>query len=515
MDLRSTIHKCFFLALILPIFTFAQVNFEAGSEEESTLRDFQLLHLIPSNYSFTVRPTIYPLVDSSIWDKGYFVPMQSFKKIFNNKIISIKALPISSRSQLNSHSSWGRNNCGFLYLKGFQQIINTGIEVNSKIIDLRFAPDVLYTGDKSFQNKINILGGQSMLRLKAGNLLGLTAGIQQLWWGPAVFNSLMMSNNAPGFPHVAFHTLKPLSLPIGTIEFQLIGGNLKNKTAWPMENFGSLSIDQILPNNVATKRYFSGFNFAFQPIFMSGFALGINRMFQYYENERALQGNYIQTYFPVLTYLFKNKTGGTGGLYEDAKRRDQLINVFARYLFKEHHLEVYGEFGWNDHKYNLRDLASNPDHAAAYNIGLRKVIPIKTKIFYTLEAEVTQMAPTNSDIARGSGNWYVHGGVREGYTHFGQIIGGGVAPGDNTATFRVSRTTDKFKQSILIERYQHDPQFHQVKWTDWCIGFQHMQHLNSFTVAAGLDAVRRKNFNYQPSTAINFQPSLKLMYNWR
>jgi Capsule assembly protein Wzi len=515
MDLRSTIHKCFFLTLILPVFTFAQVNFEAGSEEESILRDFQLLQLIPSTYSFTVRPIIYPLGDSSIWDKGYFVPVRYFKNIFKSKIFSLKALPISSKSKFNTHSSWGRNDGGFLYTKRYQQILCTGLELNSKIFDLRIAPDVFYTADNNFQKKFNLHGGQSIVRLKAGNILGLTAGTQQFWWGPAVFNSLMMSNNAPGFPHVTFHTLKPLSLPIGIIEFQLVGGHLKNKSNWPMENFGSLSIDQVLPNNVATKRYFSGFNFAFQPVFMHGFTIGINRMFQYYLNDQSRQGNFIQTYIPVLTSVFKNKAGGNNGLDEDARNRDQLLNIFARYLFKEYHLEVYGEFGWNDHKYNMRDLASNPDHAAAYNIGLRKVIPIKPKLFYTLDAEVTQMAPTNSDIARGSGNWYVHSGVREGYTHFGQIIGGGVAPGDNTATFRMSRTTDKYKQSFLIERYQHDPQFHTVKWTDWCIGFRHMQHLNSFTVAAGLDVVPRKNFNYQPGTAINFQPSLKLIYNWR
>ena len=515
MGLRLIIYKCFLISLILPVFTFAQVNFEAGSEEESTLRDFQLLHLFPSSYSFTVRPVIYPLVDSSIWDRGYFIPVRYFKNIFKSKIVSIKALPISSKSKFNTHSSWGRNDGGFLYTKGYQQILSSGLEFNSKIFDLRIAPDVMYATEEKIQNKFNLLGGQSMVRLKAGNVLGLTAGTQQLWWGPAVFNSLMMSNNAPGFPHLALHTIKPLQLPIGTMEFQLIGGQLKNKSAWPMENLGSMSIDQVLPSNVAAKRYFSGFNFAFQPVFMPGFAIGINRMFQYYVPDRNKMGNFIQTYIPVLTSVFKNKAGGNNGLDEDARNRDQLVNIFARYLFKEQHLEVYGEFGWNDHKYNLRDLASNPDHAAAYNIGLRKVIPVKPKQFYTLEAEVTQMAPTNSDIARGSGNWYVHGGVSEGYTHFGQIIGGGVAPGDNTATFRVSRTTDKFKQSILIERYQHNPQFNSIKWTDWCIVLRHMQHVQSITVAAGLDIVSRKNFNHQTGKAINLQPSLKLMYNWR
>jgi len=159
-------------------------------------------------------------------------------------------------------------------------------------------------------------------------------------------------------------------------------------------------------------------------------------------------------------------------------------------------------------------LASNPDHAAAYNIGLRKVIPVKPKLFYTIETEITQMAPTNSDIARGSGNWYVHSGVSEGYTHLGQIIGGGVAPGDNTATLRVSRTAEKSKQSILIERYQHDPQFNAIKWTDWCLALRHQQYWKAMTISAGIDLVRRINYQHAEGNAFNLQPSLKLLYNW-
>lgn len=514
MVFRIIINRCLLLFLALPFFTFAQVNFEAGSDEESALRDLQLLQQIPPHYSFTVRPLFFTLTDSTVWDKGYYILVKPFKKVVDSKYISIRSLPLSYRIQWNTHSLWGRNNGSFINSNGFQQILNTGFEINSDLLDIRIAPDVLFVNDPSIAKKTRVLGGQSMVRLKAGKLLAVTAGTQQLWWGPAVFNSLMMSNNAPGFPHLSLHTYKPLQLPIGTMEFQLIGGQLQNRLNWPMENFNGQSIESTLPGNADKKRYFSGFNFAFQPVFMPGFSVGINRMFQYYLSDRDRMGNDVQTYIPVLTSIFKNKAGGNNGLDEDARNRDQLINIFGRYLFKEHHMEVYGEFGWNDHKYNLRDLASNPDHAAAYNIGLRKVLPILNNLFYTIETEITQMAPTNSDIARGSGNWYVHGGVREGYTHMGQIIGGGLAPGDNTATLRVSRTTEKSKQSVLIERYQHDPQFHAIKWTDWCLALRHQQYWKSLTVSAGMDFVRRINYQHTEANVFNLQPALKLMYNW-
>lgn len=511
MAFRITINKCLLLFFILPFFTFSQVNFEAGSDEEYALRDLQLLQQIPPHYSFTVRPLFFTLTDSTVWDKGYFIPIKPFKKVVDSKYISVKALPLSYRMQWNTHSVWGRNNGSFINSKGFQQIMQAGFEVNSDLLDIRVAPDLLFVNDTSIIKKTHVFGGQSMVRLKAGRLLAITAGTQQLWWGPAVFNSLMMSNNAPGFPHLSLHTYKPLQLPMGTIEFQLNGGHLQNRLNWPMENFSGQRVERILPGNIDKKRYFSGLNFAFQPIFMPGFTVGINRVFQFYLYEKENQGNILQKYLPVLTSLFKNKIGNGGN---EIQNRDQLINIFARYIFKEHHLEVYGEFGWNDHKYNLRDLASNPDHAAAYNIGVRKIFPVKDKLFYTIEMEITQMAPTNSDIARSSGNWYEHSRVREGYTHMGQIIGGGVTLGDNTATFRVSRTTDKSKQSILIERYQHDPQFNAIKWTDWCLAVRHQQYWKTMTVSAGMDFVRRINYQHAEGNAFNLQPSLKILYNW-
>jgi hypothetical protein len=108
----------------------------------------------------------------------------------------------------------------------------------------------------------------------------------------------------------------------------------------------------------------------------------------------------------------------------------------------------------------------------------------------------------------------VHGGVREGYTHQGQIIGGGVAPGDNTATLSFSRTAQSSKQSITIERYQHDPQFNAVKWTDWSIGFKHMQHLGSFTLMGNLNLIKSRQFMFSNQNIFHVHPALKILYHW-
>ncbi|WP_404877454.1 capsule assembly Wzi family protein, partial [Klebsiella pneumoniae] len=65
----------------------------------------------------------------------------------------------------------------------------------------------------------------------------LSVGIssENLWWGPGIYNSLLMSNNAPGFWHLTFNSRKPLKTPIGDFEWQLIGGKLVEDTSALLE----------------------------------------------------------------------------------------------------------------------------------------------------------------------------------------------------------------------------------------------------------------------------------------
>ena len=48
-----------------------------------------------------------------------------------------------------------------------------------------------------------------------------------MWWGPGTRNSLIMSNNAPGFLHFTLNTKKPIETFIGSFEGQIISGKLE------------------------------------------------------------------------------------------------------------------------------------------------------------------------------------------------------------------------------------------------------------------------------------------------
>ena len=84
-------------------------------------------------------------------------------------------------------------------------------------------------GEKSISKT---LIGQSSIRL---NFKGLSLGVsnENIWWGPSIRNSIMMSNHARGFKHITFNTTKPLKTKIGNFEWQVISGRLESSGYLP------------------------------------------------------------------------------------------------------------------------------------------------------------------------------------------------------------------------------------------------------------------------------------------
>ncbi len=107
--------------------------------------------------------------------------------------------------------------------------------------------------------------GQSFVRADA---FGLAAGLstENLWWGPGVRNSLLMSNSAAGFPHFFLGTARPADIWIGRLEAQLLWGHLAESRWFDFD-----------PSN--DTRLFEGFTLGFEPAIAPGLFLGYARVF--------------------------------------------------------------------------------------------------------------------------------------------------------------------------------------------------------------------------------------------
>jgi len=76
-------------------------------------------------------------------------------------------------------------------------------------------------------------GDNSIRRIDLGQTTALVAAKslefgfanENEWWGPGIRNAIVLSNNAPGFPHLFVRTARPLNTKLGGIEFRwLVGG---------------------------------------------------------------------------------------------------------------------------------------------------------------------------------------------------------------------------------------------------------------------------------------------------
>ena len=296
----------------------------------------------------------------------------------------------------------------------------------------RFGPDPLWTLD----------AGQSEIRVATR---GLTVGFgtKNLWWGPAIENPIIMSNNAPGFPHAFLGTSRPLGIGIGDLEFRWIWGRLRGSD-WFAPEFD--------PTAGAESRFITGIVAAYAPSFLPGLSLGATRVFYSWVGDGVPVGDYLA----VLQGLRK-KTQVTPDNPDGDDEHDQLLSLFGRWVLPESGFEVYWEWARTDHSWDIRDFLMEPEYSQAYTLGLQKSLPVAVDNTLALRVELTHLAMNTTAYLRG-GNpiYYYHFPVSPGYTQRGQIIGAGIGPGGNAQSIGTDLYTSWGRVGTWLERQVHD-----------------------------------------------------------
>jgi len=201
--------------------------------------------------------------------------------------------------------------------------------------------------------------------------------------------------------------------------------------------------------------------------------LGFTRSFQIYSKD---MGHHLYDYLPVFGSVEKVAVGNAT---TDARRQDQLLSLFMRWLWPKAHGEIYVEFGREDHAWNMRDFFLEPNHSAAYIIGINKLFAIKRRKgeYIQVNAEITNLASNSTTINRDKvlygqgkrvvvGYWYTHSQVRHGYTHDGQVLGAGIGPGSNSQWVKVSWVKGLKTLGFEFERYVHNNDYFVSKIKD-------------------------------------------------
>lgn len=524
------------------LFLMAQVSVVAQSLPvgttllEETVRRLQVTGRSNNTQSQMIRPLvaaspeqfdslIFPQVDTAF-------SRQQAMRLSWGKNGSITVLPAQLRQQYNSSFAYGWNDGAMVPAKGYQAFASAGLFLRKGILSIQLQPEAVLAANPAFplfpqsysdsvwynfyiiQDRVDapqrmgdgvyrkLLAGQSSVRL---NFKKLSFGIssENLWWGPGVRNSLLMTNNAPGFPHLTFNTTAPVQTRIGTFEWQVIAGRLKGSGVLPQDTSRRINDSALFTPKLNDHRYINAFVLNWQPKWIKGLYLGFSRAFYQYESQipKNLNG-----YFPVLGAWL----GNSAGTENQSGGRDQLLSFSFRLVLPESKAELYGEYGRNDRSLNFRDILLEPEHSRAYVLGLRKYFVNAKGREKALFFEATQLQKTSSIIIREQESWYTHYQVRHGYTHLGQVLGAGIGPGgSNSQTLGMSWYKGVNRTEFSLERVvrNNDLFFAAFSgsrefmrhWADLSLNGSKQWTRGRYLFSADASLVRALNYQYKQS----------------
>ena len=443
-------------------------------------------------------------------------------------------LPLYSSLRSDSRRPYTSGEYGNIPARGIQSFFSTGIKANFSILHVQIQPEWVVAENRVFEgfpdtfssdvissrflywnvgdsperfgnssyNRFFLGQSSVSLRYKA---FELGAGTRNFWWGPGQWNSLIFSNNAPGFPNISLNTTKPANTFLGAFEGQVLIGRLESSGQVPTQK-DELNTNFFSPLN-KDWRYLNGLMLSYTPKWVPTLSFGYTRTYQYYNAERPKD---LKGWLPILEPMAKEKlfTNGTSAIYDD-RRQSQQISVFGRYRIAKTKAEVYFQFGRRDHAFNWREFFLNPEHARAYQFGFLKIarLPASKKLLQ-IRGEITHQQESVNRYLRydlgGGITWHTHSQVR-GFTNYGQPMGVGIGTGSNVQTLEISLVEDWKKLGILFERLENHQDFYyrafgqqseRKPWIDWSTALLWNSSWKNLFFTAKVQGVYARNYQW-------------------
>jgi hypothetical protein len=533
---------------------------------EDALRRAQLLGQIDSSISFTSRP-LFPAASmklNNVFDPYNTLENERWTKSdgifrFAKERGIIQLLPFTWLQQFNTHHPYSLNDGAMIPARGYQTMISGGLYAKYGPLSIQLRPEYVYAANRNFQgfykeqsdqvwaefyllNNIidlpekfgesaykKLFWGQSSLRLSFG-AVSLGISNENLWWGPGVRNSLIMSNSAPGFKHITLNTVKPIRTWIGSFEGQIICGRLEDSGFTPPDTNRTYNGFKLYVPKRTDWRYLNGMVISYQPKWIPGLFLGATRTFITYYKD---MGRTFKDFLPIVTPMTKEANYGEK---ESPFPNDQRASFFLRWLWLRANAEIYTEYMREDHALNFRQIITFIEHTHAFVFGFRKLIPLKTdkNQYLQVNLELTKIEQTTTNPEAPSKYLYVHyAGISQGYTNRGQMLGAGIGPGSNMQSLSISMVQGLKTIGIEFERIVQNNDFHNAVirdpraiWVDLGLSTFGEWNYKNLLFSAKMEFIKSLNYqNYYHSkpndpsqfwspSVFNFQTQIGVSYRF-
>lgn len=523
-----------------------------GSYTEELSRREQVAGNSDNKSSFVIRPlvssdsdsTLQQLIASSKYIKFNFMGMPS----------GLRILPVNWLNEYNVNRPYGYNNSSLYPNKGYQSMLSGGFILKAGILNVQIKPEFVYAQNKSFSTfadaqahnnspalmnayfaQINgmdaperfgtsslkhVYPGQSKITLAYKSI---EAGVstENLWWGPGIRNSIIMSNSAPGFFHWTFNSTKPVNTIIGSFEWQIIGGNLKQSGFAPDDVSKLIYGSNLYSPKPKVSRYISAYSVNWQPKWLKGLYLGASA-YDYLDKDSVYHNkNIIRRIIPVITGSSIKANDINNG--QNGDQQDFAYSLNIRQLLPLYKAELYFEWARNDRTGNLSDFIEEPEHSAAYTFGGRKLFELSRGGFIQIKSEITQLQRAQTYLVRDEPSWYIHSqSPRDGYTNYGRYIGAGIGPGSSSFIFDISYLKNYNSYGLMLERQLHNNDLYyqafsgtgifNLHWVDLAGTFYTNLKFKNYLVSAEATPVYTLNYEYRNGSSFNLHARVNFTY---
>lgn len=375
-----------------------------------------------------------------------------------------RALALEGSLIANSAFAYGRNDGAVWSGRGMTALISGGVAARSGRFSVMLKPVAFVSQNASFSTGspnqtrswaypglIDLPGrfgsswyaridpGESEVKATVGPFAaGLSTRLQV--WGPAIENPLILGNNAAGIPRAFIASDRPIVLGPFALHGQIIWGRLSS----------SGYVDDVLRGRMLTAAVGS---VAIPAI--PGLEFGGIRLFHVPSPATSL-GDYLKVFDGLLKVKFASETNPSG-----SNEDNQLASAFIRWSPPGGRFELYGEYGREDHSWNLRDFLMEPDHNAGFVIGFSRVFGAASEPV-VLRAEHLNTRLSHLGVSAAQTPWYLHTRLRQGHTQRGQVLGSPGGPGGGASMIAVDRyettgrTTVRWDRLMQAERVAPD-----------------------------------------------------------
>jgi hypothetical protein len=425
----------------------------AGSEIEQYLRVLQVSGAAPV-HPWSVR-AFGPLEVTRLAPTDSTHPWHAHRGLWIDSVsgrAAVRLLAPEARTIYNSAFPYGMNDGAIWAGRGLTGAMQVGVAARVGPLSAVLAPQLFAAGNAEFPLMANGRTGRHVFadgrypdaidlpqrfgegtytRLDAGqstvraDLWGVALGASTAnqYWGPAVENPILLGNNAAGFPHAFVGTARPVNVWIGRLHGRVIWGQLNQSDYSPIDT-------------AHAKRFAAGLALLLTPRGARGLELGIGRFFHMPWPAGGLaSARFGKPFESFLKVALARQRGNQGNDSSD----NQLASVFGRWVFPASGVEVYAEYGREDHNWDTRGLMQEPDHDAAYLFGFQKAWRRPASRLFVIRGEALNSRISHLQQAAPQVPWYIHSVARQGHTHDGQVLGSAGGFGGGAAVLAVDR----------------------------------------------------------------------------